>query len=111
MSLTEPITNPDTTNTDLEYWNKVLNSHGLSMERASRPRVQLGSREERKAGKARKVQRIISVGTSNDVVRVEAALHEDHITHIKNGRRIGSGRTVRPHGFGPDDAETDNGRS
>lgn len=36
----DPITNPDLTNEDPQYWEKVLLSHGLSMKRANKPRVE-----------------------------------------------------------------------
>lgn len=35
----KPITEVDTSNESVEYWNDILRSHGLSMERGKRPNL------------------------------------------------------------------------
>lgn len=93
----EPIVNPDPNNTDLKYWDKVLASHGLSMERARRSRIQLGPRGERQ-----QVERLTYVGNSKDLVSMEE----------KQARiRVRGGRRVRPEGSEPDGFhDSDGGR-
>lgn len=89
----EPIEHPDLTNEDPDYWNKVLNSHGLSMERAARPRIQLGSRDDRQAGRVKWQDRVDYVGSSQDLVRVE---------EIQNNASVRGGRRVEPSGHRPE---------
>jgi hypothetical protein len=68
-----PIKNPDTENTDGEYWNRVLKSHGLSMSAGSVP--------------SRKVS---FVGGINNLVSIEEQ-------EIKEETGV-----VKPPGKGPD---------
>lgn len=95
MSKNDPIFNPDTHNTDLKYWDKVLASHGLSMERARRSRIQSGSRHDRQ-----QVDRVSYVGSLHDLTSIEEKFAE---------RRVFGGRRSRPEGSESDDAHISNG--
>lgn len=68
----KPIENPDTTIEDESYWEKVLHSHGLGMNRGHRP------------------NRTSFRGGINELVITEQHEHE---------RETG---TVKPPGHGPD---------
>jgi hypothetical protein len=70
-----PINNPDTTNTDPSYWEKVLASHGLS------------------EGRALSTRAVVYVGSSKNLVDVENQQLE---------KKLCGGRRARPKGYGPD---------
>lgn len=70
------IDNPDTTNEDPLYWERVLASHGLAMSAGSPSR-----------------KMVPNVGNMNDLVKVEHAVYE-----AETGR-------VKPPGHGPFDYE------
>lgn len=89
----EPISNPDPSNIDPSYWEKVLSSHNLSMERASRPSVRLGTRAQRREGFNFRQERVASVGNSQDLVSIE---EQQTRIHVRGGKRI------EPSGHPPD---------
>lgn len=80
-----PITDPDLQNEDPSYWDKILKSHGLSMERASRPRIWVNKRTHRE-------ERIVLVGNSNDLEDIAE----------KTAKLPSGGKKVKPSGHQPD---------
>lgn len=84
----KPITHPDPDNIDPSYWNQVLASHGLSMDRAKRSRIQIGPRENRQ-----QIERVTCIGSSNNLVGLE---EEQERSRIRGGKR------VHPSGHSPD---------
>lgn len=77
---------PDTTNTDPAYWEKVLRSHNLSVNRGAHPQTKIRYND----GEIEKVDVVLSVGGLNNLVGVEEQEY-----------RIASGK-VKPSGHGPD---------
>jgi len=68
----EPITNPDTENTDPKYWERVLKTHNLAMTR--------GSNQDS----------VSYQGTIKDLIKLDTGMYEKE-----------TGRVV-PKGHGPD---------
>lgn len=77
-----PIKKPDTENTDPKYWDKVLTSHGLSMERGKPPLIRMPD--------GRRLRMILYVG---GIQELDSLMEE---MAGRNGR-------VTPEGHGPDE--------
>lgn len=81
-----PIDNPDTTNEDFNYWEKVLESHGLSMDSGYPKRLERPDRR----------RRLVFVGSTHDLENIEEkVLEEEKILGKSSGR-------VVPKGHGPE---------
>lgn len=80
-----PIINPDLNNEDVLYWDKILKSHGLSMDRASRPQIRIRRHRQRE-------ERVVFVGNSNDLEDIAE----------KTAKLPSGGRHVKPSGHQPD---------
>lgn len=81
----EPINNPDVNNTDPEYWELVLLSHGLSNRKGESPRARIKTEQGTK-----QINKLLHVGGLNNLVSVD-----------EQQFRKESGR-VKPDGSGPD---------
>jgi hypothetical protein len=74
----KPIVNPDTECTDKEYWERVLQSHGLGMRRGEAPHLD-------------DLSRVLFVGGANELEGIEEEELRNSTGHVK------------PSGKGPDD--------
>lgn len=78
--MAKPIEKPDTTNTSAEYWEKVLCSHNLSAERASRPRIWTG----RGTPDQQYTERTTLVGGSRSLEKIEVKRLTKRLGHNVN---------------------------
>lgn len=91
MGFVRQIKKPDTTNESPEYWEKVLTSHGLSMERGTGPRITVTIEHEEDGTPITRRERALKyVGGSQNIIGVTEELHRERSGRVRpKGRRAG----------------------